>query len=206
MQALGPHYLLMTDSVGRTCQSREWRFVLQPTSTGERIVAADVEPDADGMRLTCSPWSAASKPRRTIAVTLLVANRFVRRGIRRDLAQWREQVCAGSGSDSSCRSAISTSGNGSIGRWQFTRSSASPGTRRNPNLAWAARATSPLGELKSIPTTTKRHFNHACCGGVQSNVSPTAAACSGGRADYTLGPGRARHAGRLGRTALSRSA
>ena len=91
MQALGPHYLLMTDSVGRTCQSREWRFVLQPTSTGERIVAADVEPDADGMRLdllaVVRGLEVLDRPSR---VTLLVANRFVRRGIRRDLAQWRE--------------------------------------------------------------------------------------------------------------------
>ena len=43
MQALGPHYLLFTDSVSRTCQVREWRFVLQPTGEGERIVASDVE-------------------------------------------------------------------------------------------------------------------------------------------------------------------
>ena len=51
MQAIGPHYLLFTDSVGRTCHARQWRFVLQPTGAGERIVAADVEHDADGMRL-----------------------------------------------------------------------------------------------------------------------------------------------------------
>lgn len=92
MQAFGPHYLLLTDSVSRTCQAREWRFVLQPTGDGERIVASDVEEDADGMRLdllaVVRGLEALDGPSR---VTLLAANRFVRRGIRRDLAQWRER-------------------------------------------------------------------------------------------------------------------
>ena len=92
MQAIGPHYLLLTDSVGRTCQTREWRFVLQPTGAGEQIVAADVETDADDMRLALLAvvrgLEALNGPSR---VTLLVANRFVRRGIRRDLTQWRER-------------------------------------------------------------------------------------------------------------------
>lgn len=90
MQANRPHYLLFTDSVGRNCSVREWRFVLQPTSGGERVAAADVEPDADGMRLdllaVVRGLEALDGPS---LVTLLVANRFVRRGIRRDLAQWR---------------------------------------------------------------------------------------------------------------------
>jgi ribonuclease HI len=91
MQALGPHYLLFTDTVGRTCQEREWRFVLQPTGAGERITASDVEIDADGMRLdllaVVRGLEALDGPSR---VMLLAANRFVRRGIRRDLTQWRE--------------------------------------------------------------------------------------------------------------------
>ncbi len=92
MQASRPHYLLLTDSSGRTCQSCGWRFALQPTGAGERIMASDVETDADGMRLALlavvrglEALDGASR------VTLLVANRFVRRGIRRDLAQWRER-------------------------------------------------------------------------------------------------------------------
>ena len=92
MQAPAPHYLLFTDSVGRTCESSKWRFVLQPTGGGERIVASDAEADADGMRLALLAvvrgLEALDGPSR---VTLLVANRFVRRGIRRDLAQWRER-------------------------------------------------------------------------------------------------------------------
>ncbi len=91
MQALGPHYLLFTHSASRTCQLREWRFVLQPSGAGERIAASDVEPDADAMRLdllaVVRGLEALDGPAR---VTLLAANRFVRRGIRRDLAQWRE--------------------------------------------------------------------------------------------------------------------
>lgn len=92
MQATGRHYLLFTDSVTRTCRSQEWRFVLQSIEGGERIVASDVESDADGMRLSLLAvvrgLEALDGPSR---VTLLVANRFVRRGIRRDLAQWRER-------------------------------------------------------------------------------------------------------------------
>lgn len=92
MPAARPHYLLFADSVGRTCQSREWHFVLQPIGAGERIAAADVETDADDMRLALLAvvrgLEALDCPSR---VTLLVANRFVRRGIRRDLVNWRER-------------------------------------------------------------------------------------------------------------------
>jgi len=92
MQALSSHYLLFTHSASRSCQVREWRFVLEPSGDGERIVASDVEPDADGMRLdllaVVRGLEALDGPMR---VTLLAANRFVRRGIRRDLAQWRER-------------------------------------------------------------------------------------------------------------------
>jgi ribonuclease HI len=91
MQAIGPHYLLFTDSVGRSCQARGWRFVLQPTGEGERIVAADVEQGADDMRLdllaVVRGLEALEQPSH---VTLLAANRFVRRGIRHGLCQWRD--------------------------------------------------------------------------------------------------------------------
>lgn len=92
MQVSGPHYLLFTDADGRRCQASRWRFVLQPIGGGERIVASDSEHDADGMRLALLAvvrgLEALDGPSR---VTLLVANRFVRRGLRRDLAQWRER-------------------------------------------------------------------------------------------------------------------
>jgi ribonuclease HI len=91
MQAPGLHYLLFAHSASRTCQLREWRFVLQPSGAGERFAASDVEPNADAMRLdllaVVRGLEALDGPAR---VTLLAANRFVRRGIRRDLAQWRE--------------------------------------------------------------------------------------------------------------------
>jgi ribonuclease HI len=92
MQALAPHFLLLTDSSGGGCPSPEWRFILQPTGAGERIVASDFESGADGTRLALLAvvrgLEALDGPSR---VTLLVANRFVRRGIRRDLAHWRER-------------------------------------------------------------------------------------------------------------------
>jgi ribonuclease HI len=91
MQAAGPHYYLFADSVGRSCKDRQWRFVLQPSGDGERIVAFDVEHDADGMRLNLLAvvrgLEALDGPSH---VTLWVANRFVRRGILYDLCQWRE--------------------------------------------------------------------------------------------------------------------
>jgi ribonuclease HI len=91
MQALAPHYLLFAHSASRTCQLREWRFVLQPSGEGERIAASDVEPDADAMRLDLLAVVRGLEALDGSArVTLLAANRFVRRGIRRDLAQWRE--------------------------------------------------------------------------------------------------------------------
>jgi hypothetical protein len=59
---------------------------------GERIVASDVEAESDAMRLALLAvvrgLEALDAPAR---VTLLVANRFVRRGIRRDLALWKER-------------------------------------------------------------------------------------------------------------------
>src|SRR3972149_2484054 len=91
MQAAGPHYLLITEAI---CQphDRQWRFVLQPTGDGVRIAAADAEPVADGTRLellaVVRGLEALEQPSR---VTLLTANRFVRRGIRRDLRLWRER-------------------------------------------------------------------------------------------------------------------
>jgi len=92
MQAFGPHYLLFTDADGRSCEAAKWRFVLQSIGGGERMVAADAEDDADGMRLALLAvvrgLEALDAPSR---VTLLVANRFVRRGIRRDLALWKER-------------------------------------------------------------------------------------------------------------------
>ncbi|MGD9634966.1 MAG: hypothetical protein AB7G28_04065 [Pirellulales bacterium] len=92
MQVSGPHFLLFTDADGRSCESAKWRFVLQPIGGGERIVAADSEHDADDMRLALLAvvrgLEALDAPSR---VTLLVANRFVRRGIRRDLAFWKER-------------------------------------------------------------------------------------------------------------------
>jgi ribonuclease HI len=92
MQALSPHYLLFTHSASRTCQQREWRFVLEPSGEGERIAASDIELNADAMRLdllaVVRGLEALDGPAR---ITLLAANRFVRRGIRRDLALWRER-------------------------------------------------------------------------------------------------------------------
>ncbi len=92
MQATLPHYLLFTNSIGRSCKERQWRFVLQPTSVGERITASDVETHADTTRLELlAVVRGLEALDGSSRVSLLVANRFVRRGIRRDLTMWRER-------------------------------------------------------------------------------------------------------------------
>jgi ribonuclease HI len=92
MQAIGPHYLLFSEAVGRPCQRPRWRFVLQPIGGGEHIAAEDFETNADRNRLqllaVVRGLEALEQPSR---VTLLAAGRYVRRGIRHDLHQWRER-------------------------------------------------------------------------------------------------------------------
>ena len=91
MPALRTHYLLLTDAARSSHDERQWRFVLQPIGEGSRIAAEDVESDADPNRLellaVVRGLEALDGPAR---VTLLCGSRYVRRGIRHDLAQWRE--------------------------------------------------------------------------------------------------------------------
>jgi ribonuclease HI len=91
MSTSAPHFLLLTDTIAATHDERSWRFVLQPVGDGERIAADDIEIDADANRLellaVVRGLEALDGPSR---VTLLCDSRYVRRGIRHDLAQWRE--------------------------------------------------------------------------------------------------------------------
>jgi ribonuclease HI len=92
MRANRPHFLLFTEGFRESGDDRQWRFVLQPTGEGDRIVASDIEPEAEGSRLellaVVRGLEALEQPSQ---VTLLTASRFVRRGICQDLAQWRER-------------------------------------------------------------------------------------------------------------------
>ena len=86
-----PHYLLFAAASWQSCQLGRWRFVLEPIDAGQRIVAADVEPEIDRSRLellaVVRGLEALEQPSQ---VTLLTRSRYVRRGLRHDLCQWRD--------------------------------------------------------------------------------------------------------------------
>jgi ribonuclease HI len=91
MQATTPHYFLYSET--SYCGSMPlWKFVLQPVGRGEQFSASDFETEMSGGRLellaVVRGLEALEGPAR---VTLLTRSRYVRRGIRRELAQWRER-------------------------------------------------------------------------------------------------------------------
>jgi ribonuclease HI len=91
MQATTPHYLLYSET--SFCGSTPlWKFVLQPVGRGEQFSASDFEAEISGSRLellaVVRGLEALEGPAR---VTLLTRSRYVRRGIRREMAQWRER-------------------------------------------------------------------------------------------------------------------
>ena len=92
MQAATPHYLLFSQAAGPASGGDQWRFVLQSVGGCRRLVAADAEPAAEQSRLellaVVRGLEALDQPLR---VTLLTKSRYVNRGIRRGLAQWRDR-------------------------------------------------------------------------------------------------------------------
>jgi ribonuclease HI len=91
MRATRPHYLLLTESIRSKTGTRRWKFVLQSTESEERFAAADSEANSRRSRLellaVVRGLEAIDCPAR---VTLLTQSPYVSRGIRRQLAQWRE--------------------------------------------------------------------------------------------------------------------
>jgi len=92
MQTASPHYLLFSRAADQASGSDQWQFVLQPVGGRRRLVAADAEPGAQQSRLellaVVRGLEALDQPSR---VTLLTKSRYVSRGIRRGLSQWRER-------------------------------------------------------------------------------------------------------------------
>ena len=92
MPSADPHFLLLTAVSIRPNHSPRWRFELRTVDNSERIVATDVELGAGASRLellaVVRGLEALAQPSE---VTLLTASRYVRRAIRHDLSQWREQ-------------------------------------------------------------------------------------------------------------------
>ncbi len=101
MVASQPHYLLFSESQFATADDSEpsshgsssggWRFVLETVDGSARFEAADDESAADDCRLALLALvrglEALDQPSR---VTLLTRSRYVNRGLRFGLQQWRE--------------------------------------------------------------------------------------------------------------------
>jgi ribonuclease HI len=86
-----PHYLLHAETYRSGHGAPRWKFALQSVGSEERLTAADSESTTRRSRLellaVVRGLEALDRPSR---VTLLTRSRYVSRGIRRQLAQWRE--------------------------------------------------------------------------------------------------------------------
>lgn len=85
-----PHYLLMAEAQADGAEASRWRFSLEHAATGVAFSAADVEPIDCPERLALLAvvrgLEALEEPAR---VTLITNSRYVSRGLRRGLAEWR---------------------------------------------------------------------------------------------------------------------
>lgn len=93
MNASDPHFLLFSDSGLRTNRRQQvgrWRFVLEAVDGTSKLAAADDEPQVGGDRLELLALvrglEALDQPSR---VTLVTSSRYVSRGIRYGLEEWR---------------------------------------------------------------------------------------------------------------------
>ena len=91
MQTTLPHYLLHAETYRSGRGTPRWKFVLQSVGDDQRLTAADSESNTRRSRLellaVVRGLEALDRPSR---VTLLTRSRYVSRGIRRQLNQWRE--------------------------------------------------------------------------------------------------------------------
>jgi len=87
-----PHYLLFAEASAEPCAARSWRFVLQDVESQRRFSAADSEPSGCGgermeLLAVVRGLEALDHPAR---VTLVTKSRYVSRGIKHGLPQWRD--------------------------------------------------------------------------------------------------------------------
>jgi ribonuclease HI len=91
MQATSDHFLLYTEATRSADSGPHWKFVLQSASGDVQLSADDSELNSRTSRLellaVVRGLEAIDRPAR---VTLLTGSRYVSRGIRRQLSQWRE--------------------------------------------------------------------------------------------------------------------
>jgi len=87
-----PHFLLYAEASAGDHRRARWKFVLQSVGGDDRFTAADAEPQTRASRLellaVVRGLEALDQPSR---VTLLTRSRYVSRGLRRELAHWRER-------------------------------------------------------------------------------------------------------------------
>jgi ribonuclease HI len=95
MSVSAPHFLLFSESNRSDPEEGtpdgEWRFVLESIDGGDKLEANDVEPEMAGERLellaVVRGLEALDQPSR---VTLVTPSKYVSRGLRYGLGEWRE--------------------------------------------------------------------------------------------------------------------
>jgi ribonuclease HI len=91
MQATSDHFLLYTEATRSDDSTPRWKFMLQSVSGDVQLSADDSELNSRASRLellaVVRGLEAIDRPAR---VTLLTGSRYISRGIRRQLNQWRE--------------------------------------------------------------------------------------------------------------------
>ena len=86
-----PHYLLFSEASQNSCTAQTWRFVLQHVESQRRFSATDSEPLETGserleLLAVVRGLEALDQPAR---VTLVTKSRYVSRGIKHCLSEWR---------------------------------------------------------------------------------------------------------------------
>ncbi len=92
MKTTAPHYLLFTEAktVSEPSVGGRWRFVLEQIGTATRFEEADFEPGVRGERLQLlAVVRGLEALEQASRVTLITSSKYVGRGIRRGLTQWR---------------------------------------------------------------------------------------------------------------------
>ncbi len=93
MNRTAPHYLLFTEAkyVSQPSPGGRWRFVLEQIGTATRFEEADTESGIRGERLQLlSVVRGLEALEQESHVTLITSSKYVGRGIRRGIAQWRK--------------------------------------------------------------------------------------------------------------------
>ncbi len=87
---LAPHYLLFTEAGCSLIGDRYWRFALLDVESNKRTIVSDMEPEAQGERLellaVVRGLESLNGPAK---VTLVTKSRYVSRGIKNGLMEWR---------------------------------------------------------------------------------------------------------------------